>query len=210
MLFRERGLYSYMITGEGDDSTLAARVSRALARGVDYVQVRRKKSGGREFERFVRRLLDENPGARRRILVNDRLDVALSAGAGGVHLPADGLPVEEVAAIAPPDFLVACSTHSRDEARQAERAGAAFVVFGPVFATASKPGHPGAGERALQDVVSALTIPVFALGGVSAARVGDVARAGAAGIAGISAFEREEDLAVLMKRLSEWREATNR
>jgi thiamine-phosphate pyrophosphorylase len=204
MLFRkrERGPYSYMITGEGDDSALAARVSRALAYGVDLVQVRRKPSSGRDLERLVRRLLDENPEARERILVNDRLDVAMSAGAGGVHLPADGLPVGEVVSKAPPGFLVACSTHSREEARDAERAGAAFVVFGPVFATASKPGHPPAGERALQDVVSALTIPVFALGGVSASRVGDVVRAGAAGIAGISAFEREEDLAALMKRLS--------
>jgi thiamine-phosphate pyrophosphorylase len=202
MLFRKRGSHSYMITGTGDDATVFARVKRAFELGVDLVQVRRRHSSGRDLEGFVRGLVDEIPGARERILVNDRLDVALSAGAAGVHLGSDGLPVGAVASATPAGFLVARSTHSRAEVEEAARAGASFVVFGPVFATPSKPGHPGVGLEALAEVVSSVDIPVFALGGMTPGRVFDVARTGACGVAGISVFEREDTLVELLKELA--------
>lgn len=193
-----------MITGDADEARLLEQIERAVAGGVDYLQLRRKKDTTRELEALATTLARRFPRARKRILVNDRLEVALATGLGGVHLPADGFAVDAVRARAPKGFLVACSTHDREQAIGAAAAGANFLVYGPVFPTSSKPGHPGVGLDALADVASSVSVPVFALGGVIADRVGLVAASGAAGVAGISAFEREETLKALLARLARW------
>ncbi|MGH9337675.1 MAG: thiamine phosphate synthase, partial [Vicinamibacteria bacterium] len=130
-----------------------------------------------------------------------RLDLALEAG--GVHLGAKGLPVAAVRRLAPSDFLIACSTHDREEAVHAAREGADFLVFGPVFATPSKPGHPGVGLDVLSEVASAVEIPVLALGGMTPERLSSVAGAGAEGIAGISMFESGDSLRELVEKLDQ-------
>jgi thiamine-phosphate pyrophosphorylase len=189
-----------MVTGDADEGILVRQVERALVAGVDFVQLRKRSLPARGLEALAKRLvaLSRSEG---KILVNGRLDVALSAGAAGVHLPADGLPVAEVKRVAPPGFVVSRSTHSREDVERAHREGASFVVFGPVFPTVSKPGHPGLGLEVLREIVSAVPIPVYALGGVSPERVSLIADAGACGVAGISAFEHEEGLRSLFERL---------
>jgi thiamine-phosphate pyrophosphorylase len=187
-----------MITGDTDDASLVRQVEQSLRLGVDYVQLRRKSATARELERLALRLAVLGSEARRRILVNDRLDVALSAELAGVHLPADGLPAGAVRRCLPPEFLVACSTHSRAEAEAAAREGASFLVFGPVFPTRSKPGHPGVGVEALAEVAAAVEVPVYALGGVTAERLSRIAAAGASGVSGISAFEKRASLEAML------------
>jgi len=200
MSFRRR-LSTCMITADVDETRLVHHVERAFALGVDFVQLRRRERPAREVEALAKRLVGLSPGAGAKVLVNGRLDVALSAGAGGVHLPADGLPVAAVRRVAPPDFVVSRSTHSREAVARAYEEGASFVLFGPVFPTSSKPGHPGVGLEVLAEVVSSVPIPVYALGGVTPERISQIANAGARGIAGISVFEREKSLRALFERL---------
>jgi len=190
-----------MITADVDETSLVRQVELALAAGVDFVQLRRRNRPAREVEALAKRLVALSPRARKRVLVNGRLDVALSSGAAGVHLPADGLPVAAVRRVVPTGFVVSRSTHSREAVERAFDDGASFVVFGPIFPTASKPGHPGVGLEALEEVVSSVPIPVYALGGVTPERVSQIAETGVHGIAGISVFEREDGLRDLFARL---------
>lgn len=190
-----------MITGDFDETTLVRQVELALAIGVDFVQLRRRERPAREIEALAKRLSGLCPAAAKRLLVNGRLDVALSAGAGGVHLPADGLPVAAVRRAAPTGFVISRSTHSREEVERASREGASFVLFGPVFPTSSKPGHLGVGLDVLAEVASSVPIPVYALGGVTPERISQIADAGARGIAGISVFEQEDGVRALFERL---------
>lgn len=197
----DRRLSTCMITADVDESTLVRQVERALAFGVDFVQLRRRERPAREIEVLAMRLVGLSPWTAKKVLVNGRLDVALAVGAGGVHLPADGLPVAAVRKAVDPGFVISRSTHDRSEVERACLEGASFVLFGPVFPTFSKPGHPGVGLEALAEIVSSVPIPVYALGGVTPERVTQIAAAGARGIAGISLFEREARVRALFERL---------
>jgi thiamine-phosphate pyrophosphorylase len=118
--------------------------------------------------------------------VNSRVDVALAAGAHGVHLPSDSIAPRTWRKIVPAGFLIGVSTHSVDDLRAAEREGADFTVFGPVFSAKPRP----VGIDALREAVRTVSLPVIALGGVTESNAPDCTDAGAAGIAGISMFQR--------------------
>jgi thiamine-phosphate pyrophosphorylase len=134
------------------------------------------------------------------LLVNDRADVALAAGCDGVHLPARGLDVASARALLGPGRIIGVSTHSRDEAVAAARAGADYVVFGPIWATPGK--APPIGLDALAEVVRACApIPVFALGGVDAARAPAVLAVGAR-VACIGAVLARPDVAPAARALA--------
>lgn len=173
----------YAITeGLGAPRALAF-VARNLERGVDLVQIREKQLTAHKLTSLVRRVMAlPNPHGSK-ILVNSHLNIALACGANGVHWPA-GHPVGEIADL-PGGFLIGMSCHTREEVECAERKGADFVVFGPVFATGDK---VPVGLHALREAVNSVRIPVYALGGITEENAARCIAAGATGIAGITLF----------------------
>jgi thiamine-phosphate diphosphorylase len=172
---------------------LAERLMLAGQAGVDLLQVREPDLSAAELGALVRdvrtRLADGETGARARIIVNERVDVALAAEADGVHLKSDSIPTALVRRHVPAAFLVGRSVHSLDEARAAEAEGADYLIFGTVFPSGSKPrGHRTAGLEALAGVTQAVRVPVLAIGGISLNTVAAAAEAGAAGVAAIGLF----------------------
>jgi len=164
------------------DSLDVAR--RAAERGATMIQVRAKEVSGRALAELVRSIVSV---AVCPVLVNTRTDVALACGAAGVHLPSNSIAAAEIRQIASPGFLIGVSCHSVEELRAAEAEGADFAVFGPVFASMTKPVNP-VGLEALRAAMGAVRLPVYALGGVTHENESLCIEAGAAGIAGISFF----------------------
>lgn len=168
---------------------VVAQVRRAADAGIDLVQVRERDLEGRALCDLVSACVAAVRGTGTRILVNDRLDVALAAGAHGVHLRGASFPAARARAVSPPGFLIGRSIHSVDEARAAYRGGGLdYLLFGHVFATASKPGLAPAGLDRLAEVAAATPLPVLAVGGITPDRAALVAGAGASGFAAISMF----------------------
>ena len=187
-------------------------IRAAAAAGVDWVQIREKDLPARDLFTLVKEavaLASAHPGSIRplsiKVIVNDRLDVALAAGAAGVHLGHASAPAREVidwcrAGNAPADFLVGVSCHSLEGAQDAENAGASYTYFGPIYETPSKvPFGKPHGVEELAQVASAVTIPVIAIGGVNASNAAECLRAKPAGIAAIRMFQNSPDLATLTK-----------
>jgi thiamine-phosphate pyrophosphorylase len=164
-------------------------VHAALDGGVDAVQLREKDLGGAALLALAEELRGLTARYDATLLVNDRVDVALAAGADGVHLGQAGMPPGIARRLVGAERLVAVSTHSLAEAVEAETAGANFVVFGPVYPTASKAAYgPPCGVEEVRAVAAAVRIPVLAIGGITVARTPEVRAAGAAGVAVVSAI----------------------
>jgi thiamine-phosphate pyrophosphorylase len=211
---------------------LLKKIAAAAAAGVDWIQIREKDLSGKESSTLTReamklarnaarddapgvgasarspRALASSPGqaAHARILVNDRLDVALAAHAGGVHLGEQSLPPEAALCLrkglARDDFLIGVSCHSPKAAKQAERGGADYLFFGPVFATPAKAayGAPQGLDR-LSEVCRAVRLPVVAIGGITPDNAGACLSAGASGIAAIRLFQDARDLPAVVQAL---------
>jgi thiamine-phosphate diphosphorylase len=181
----------------GPDATVE-RVAWAARAGVHLVQVRERDLDGGALTALVRRCVEAVRGSRARVLVNDRVDVALAAGAHGVHLRADSMPASRVRTLCPPGFVVGRSVHARDEAVAAAASGGLdYLLFGTVFATPSKPDRAPAGPSALAEVAAAVPVPVLAVGGIAADNLGEVASAGAAGFAAISLFAEASEASLV-------------
>jgi len=189
-------------------ASLEAVIRETLLAGVDMVQIREKDLAGRELMGLVEQaLMLKAASGGTRVVVNDRLDVALAAGADGAHLGTHSLPVEVVRRLAPPPFLLGVSCHSLHEAMAAESGGADYLVLGPVFETPSKLRYgPPLGLEKLRDVTSRISIPVLALGGITLERVRPCLEAGAAGIAGIRVFQDCESVRERVRELrGQWK-----
>ena len=165
----------------------------ALA-GVEFIQLREKDLAGRALLELARSVVAAVEGTAARVLVNGRPDVAVLAGAHGVHLPAEGLPVAAVRR-AFPLLLVGASCHSEEAARAAAAAGASLVLFGPVYATPGKEQR-AQGIEALARVVRAAGVDVYAIGGIDPEGAAGVLEAGARGVAAIRPFLRDAGAAV--------------
>ncbi len=158
---------------------------RAIALGATILQLRDPGATTRHLEQEAGRLI---PTAAVPVLISARCDVCLAVGAYGVHLPEADLPVADARGLLGTGRLLGRSVHSVEAARLAERQGADYVVFGPVFATGSHAGGAPRGLEALREVATALNIPVLAVGGVGAVEADSCREAGAAGFAAISHF----------------------
>jgi thiamine-phosphate pyrophosphorylase len=158
---------------------------RAARDGVEMIQIRAKQLSARDLMDLGRGAVSVRGSAR--ILVNTRIDVALACGAQGVHLPARSIAPSAIRQITPPGFLIGVSCHTVEELRAAENEGADFAVYGPVFESVTKSVVP-IGLDALRIATASVRLPVYALGGVTAANASLCVEAGAAGVAGISLF----------------------
>jgi thiamine-phosphate pyrophosphorylase len=185
---------------------LAGQVRDAVDLGIDLIHVRERDLEAGALAALVAALLVLTRGTSTRLVVNDRLDVALACGADGVQLRGDSIPVAAARRLAPSGFLIGRSVHGVSEAIAA--ADADYLVAGTVFPSASKAaGTPLLGVEGLRAIVRAVDRPVLAIGGVSEARIGEVADAGAAGFAAIGLFlPAPRDLAVRGDRLAELRQ----
>ena len=178
---------------------LAGAVLRA---GAPWLQLRCKSIGGAPHLRLAHRLVELAARHGARLIVNDRLDVALLSGAAGVHLGQDDLPLAAARAQAPPELAVGISTHSVDEAIAAERGGASYVGFGPMFATASKRDAQSPRSMAeLRALRAAIRLPIVAIGGITEETAPAVLAAGADAVAMIGALAANPDPEVLTRRL---------
>ena len=174
----------------------------AIGAAVDLVQIREKDLTTRDLLTLVEGVVSAAEGTATRVVVNDRLDVALAAGAGGVHLGHKSLPAGTVRGMVPGKFLVGVSCHSLAEAVAAEQAKADYVLLGPIFETISKLAYgPPLGLEKLREVATRVKLPILALGGITVDRVKPCLEAGATGIAGISIFQSAPLLAARVREL---------
>lgn len=180
---------------------LSRRIAWAAAAGVDWIQIREKDLSAHELVEVAREAVATTKRADRggRVIINDRLDAALAADAAGVHLGGGSVGATNVVewlrqGNAPKDFLVGVSCHGMSEAVAAEKAGASYIFFGPVYETPSKKDFgPPQGVHKLAEVCKAVRIPVLAIGGISEGNAGECTRVGAAGIAAIRVFQQARD-----------------
>lgn len=186
-------------------------ITTAATAGVHWIQIREKDLSGKDCSSLVRAALSfaKSSHSSVRILVNDRLDVAIAERAAGVHLGENCLRVSEAKRLLlsaqdfVADFTVGVSCHSLAAATSAAAAGADYIFFGPVFPTPSKASYgPAQGVSRLSEICRAVSVPVLAIGGITAENAADCLRAGASGIAAIRLFQDVRDLPAVVQRLA--------
>jgi thiamine-phosphate diphosphorylase len=173
-----------LTTGRQELAEVSAILSGIDTSLIDAFHVREKQRGARELLHWHARLKPLLPHTA--VVLNDRVDAALAAPADGVQLGYSSLPAAAVRQLVPRGMRVGCSVHEAEEAAEAARQGADYVIFGHVYATGSKPGLSPRGIGALAEVVAASPVPVIAIGGIGLAEVDEVLSTGCAGIAVLS------------------------
>lgn len=188
----------YLITDRkliADRCSLITAVRRALKGGVKAVQLREKDLDTRELLKLAYKMRELTEKYNAKLFINDRLDVALAAGADGVHLTQKSIPIDAVKKVIKHKLIIGASTHSLKEAAAAEKAGADFITLGPVYRTPSKVKYGGPiGLNVLKKVSGKVKVPVFAIGGIKSGTVEEVRKAGAYGVAMISEVFGADDI----------------
>jgi thiamine-phosphate pyrophosphorylase len=188
----------YLITDRKLFSTEEAffgAIEEALGAGVKIIQLREKDLETRDLLRMAYRCRGITRRFSASLFINDRLDIALIVEADGLHLGNSGLPVSVARKIVKNRLMLGCSTHSLQEAKEAEAGGADFITYGPLFVTPSKMqyGEP-VGLMSLYEVSKRVSLPIFGLGGVKIINIHDVMNSGASGIALISGILGASDV----------------
>ena len=198
-----------MLTVDAGKALLAA-----LAAGVRLFQYRNKSGSRKEVYNVSFELAGMVKRSGGIFIVNDHADIAKAADADGVHLGQDDLPLEYGRKVMGGDKLIGISTHSVEQAREAEAAGADYIGFGPLFPTATKDAGPYQGAEMLRLVRKAVTLPVLAIGGIRPDNLAEAMQAGADGVAVISAVLSARDPGAaardLIKRINTFGFTTNR
>ena len=172
-----------------DEAQLVRLAARAAAAGINLIQIRERHLDDRRLLALTRAVVEAVAGTGAKVVVNDRTDVALAAGADGVHLRADSPPADQVRSIVPPGFLIGRSVHGESEAIALAGTGVDYLILGTIFPSAGKPaGTTWLGPDVLERAARTVAVPLLAIGGVTADRVASVAATGAAGFAAIGLF----------------------
>lgn len=175
--------------------SLFSAVEDALKAGVKAVQLREKDLPVRELLEMAYRMRELTGKYRARLFINDRVDIALCVEADGVHLGQSGIPVHAVRNMVKEEFMIGASTHNVEEAATAEREGADFITFGPLFETPSKLKYGAPlGIDALREAREGVSIPLLGIGGIKQGKVREVMNSGAFGVALISGILGEADI----------------
>jgi thiamine-phosphate diphosphorylase len=177
---------------DGDIEKLEELVKAAVAGGVSMIQLRDHETPAGELLTLARKLKSAARG-RALFMVNDRVDVAMLVEADGVQLPENGLPTRAARGLIGRYTVLGRSVHDVDTAQQANREGAEFVIAGTIYKSTSKPAIKPVGLGLISEITKDASIPVLAIGGIDAGKVSDVIKAGAAGVAVISAIAAAED-----------------
>ena len=191
------------VIGKADakDGDVEKAVSDAVAGGVTMVQLRDHELAAGELLSLARRLKTIVRG-KALLIINDRVDVAIAAEADGVELPEGGLPTRTARGLIGRYPVLGRSVHEVEGARAAGREGAEFVIAGTIYKSASHPGVKPAGVALIGEITKDSTLPVLAIGGVTPDKVEEVVKAGAAGVAVISAIAKAEDVKAAAEEMS--------
>ena len=183
---------------------LVPHLRAAVQAGVDLIQLREKDLDSRELLSMAKSAVECSRESNTRIIINDRLDIALASGARGVHMGGQSVPTSVVRRRVDKDFVIGVSCHSLEDAVKAESEGADYVLLGPIFDTPSKRQYgPPLGLNKLSEVAGRIRIPVLALGGITVERVRPCLSAGAVGVAAIRLFQECHSVEERIRELRE-------
>jgi len=171
-----------------EQGRLVEVIERCLEEGLDTVMLREKDLPGGQMLEMATEIRRVTSGHNAKLIVNDRMDVAIVAEADGVHLGNRSFRSRDLKNRLPENMLVGASAHNMDEALEAQNDGADYIILSPVFATSSKPGAKPLGVGKMKDIISRLRVPTYALGGVKQSNAQALIEAGAKGVAVISAI----------------------
>jgi thiamine-phosphate pyrophosphorylase len=194
-------LYAIVDTAQTGGRPLVSVIDAMLAGGVSVLQLRMKDRPADEFLRLALTARERTTRAGCLFIVNDRVDIALAARADGVHLGQDDLPLEAARPLVG-EMLIGISTHSLEQAEAAERGGADYIGFGPMFPTRTKEtGYGSRGVAMLESVRRRVGIPIVAIGGITADNVARTWNSGADAAAMISYLTQSDDITARVKEI---------
>lgn len=191
-----------LVTGGGTPSALQGIIRDAAFAGVTLIQIREPSLDDPTLLSLTRKAIEDTRETGCQIVVNDRMDIALAAGAAGVHLRGNSFSATRVRPKAPAGFLIGRSVHDVAEALAAAESGCDYLIFGTVFPSRSKgAGHPVAGLEGLRQVATTVRVPVVAIGGISLENAASTLATGAAGVAAIDLFRGNIPLGTIVSGL---------
>lgn len=199
-MLKKCGLYVIVDKGLVKGRDIIRVAQEALSGGADIIQLRDKASGDRELVECARAISKAAAKYKRLFIVNDRPDIALASDSDGVHLGQGDMPPENARRILG-KRIIGISTHNREQAKAAESQGADYIAIGPIFKTATKSGCRPIGVPALKKAQKDISLPFFAIGGISDSNIKYVKKGGAKRIAVASAAIKTKDVSAAVRRL---------